>query len=386
VALPQQSRLDVAPPRQSGDPAALPPPPREALWRGRITCARAGGNRAEIRAPFLALRGPRRRTGVAPSASDQTAQLPSDPADPMPSIQRIPLHPPRPAHFFTVDVEEWFHAAALERAVDPNRWDSLESRVEGATDALLEAMDRHGARGTFFVLGWVARRRPGLVRRIATAGHEVASHGWSHRRVTSMWPNDFRDDVRRTMEVLEDAAGTAVLGYRAPNFSLVRGWEWAMDVLLGEGYRYDSSVFPGRTGHPVDAPAAPYAIERTPGTLLEVPMSSAAFGRARIPAGGAFFRLLPYALTARALRQAEAAGRPGMFYLHPWELDPGQPRMPVGPLTRVRHYGGTGTVGAKLERLLSEFRFTSIAPALGLSAQLEPADAVAALAGEGAWG
>ncbi|HYR11818.1 MAG TPA: XrtA system polysaccharide deacetylase [Longimicrobium sp.] len=303
----------------------------------------------------------------------------------MPSTDRILLLPRRPAHFFTVDVEEWFHAAALERAVDPGRWDSLESRVEGATDALLEAMDRHGARGTFFILGWVARRRPGLVRRIARAGHEVASHGWDHRRVTSMWPNDFRGDVRRTMEVLEDATGTAVLGYRAPNFSLVRGWEWAMDVLLGEGYLYDSSVFPGRTGHPADAPAVPYRIQRTPGTLLEVPMSSAAFGPVRIPAGGAFFRLLPYAVTARALRQAEAAGRPGMFYLHPWETDPGQPRVAVGPLTRVRHYAGTETVAARLERLLSEFRFTSIARALGLSTGSE-AEAVAAMAGEGAWG
>jgi polysaccharide deacetylase family protein (PEP-CTERM system associated) len=188
------------------------------------------------------------------------------------------------------------------------------------------------------------------------------------------------------MEVLEDAAGTVVLGYRAPNFSLVRGWEWAMDVLLGEGYVYDSSVFPGRTGHPADAPAEPYAIPRTPGTLLEVPMSSAAYGRARVPAGGAFFRLLPYAVTARALRQAEARGRRGMFYLHPWELDPGQPRMPVGPLTRVRHYAGTGRVAAKLERLLAEFRFTAIAPVLGLTAAPEPAEAVAALAGEGAWG
>jgi polysaccharide deacetylase family protein (PEP-CTERM system associated) len=286
----------------------------------------------------------------------------------------------------TVDVEDYFQVSAFDGVLPRSNWDSIESRVVANTERILDIFQDTDVRATFFVLGWVAERYPGLVRRIAAAGHEVASHGWSHRRVTSMWPNDFRDDVRRTMEVLEDAAGTAVLGYRAPNFSLVRGWEWAMDVLLGEGYRYDSSVFPGRTGHPVDAPAAPYAIERTPGTLLEVPMSSAAFGRTRIPAGGAFFRLLPYALTARALRQAEAAGRPGMFYLHPWELDPGQPRMPVGPLTRVRHYGGTGTVGAKLERLLSEFRFTSIAPALGLSAQLEPADAVAALAGEGAWG
>lgn len=297
----------------------------------------------------------------------------------MPSADPIPLRPPRIAHFFTVDVEEYFHAAALERAVDASRRDALESRVERSTDALLESLDRHGAHGTFFILGWVGERHPALVRRIAQAGHEVASHGWSHRRVTALWPDDFRDEVRRSKRVLEDAAGAAVLGYRAPNFSLVRGWEWAMDILLAEGYAYDSSIFPGRTGHPPRGPAAPYPIERTPGTLLEVPMSSAAFGPLRIPAGGAFFRLFPYALTARALRQAEGQGRRGMFYLHPWEADADQPRLPVGPLTRIRHYGGQRRIPARVERLLGEFRFDSITRALGLKA-------APAAAREGAWG
>jgi polysaccharide deacetylase family protein (PEP-CTERM system associated) len=304
---------------------------------------------------------------------------------PMPLTEPIPLRPPRIAHFFTVDVEEYFHAAALERAVDPVRWDSLESRVERGTDALLEALDRHGARGTFFVLGWVGERHPALVRRIARAGHEVASHGWSHRRVTELWPDEFRDEARRSRGVLEDAAGAPVLGYRAPNFSLVRGWEWAMDVLLGEGYRYDSSVFPGRTGHPRACPGAPYAIQRTPGTLLEVPMSAAVYGPLRVPAGGAFFRLLPYAVTARALRQAEAAGRRGTFYLHPWEVDPGQPRLSVDARTRIRHYGGLGGVPPRLERLLHEFRFTSVARALDLSGG-HPAIPALPSAREGAWG
>lgn len=303
----------------------------------------------------------------------------------MSSIERIPPPSQRPAHFFTVDVEEYFHAAALERAAEPGRWTSLESRVEQGTDALLGALAEHGARGTFFVLGWVAERHPGLVRRIADAGHEVASHGWSHRRVTALWPNEFRDEARRSRQVLEDAAGTAVRGYRAPNFSLVRGWEWAMDVLLGEGYVYDSSVFPGRAGHPADAPAAPYRIERTPGTLLEVPMSSAAYGSLRVPAGGAFFRLLPYGVTARALRQAQARGRPGMFYLHPWEGDAGQPRLPVGVLARIRHYGGIGRIPARLERLLAEFRFTSIARGLSLRRATAPFRGAAEAEREGAW-
>ena len=302
----------------------------------------------------------------------------------MPHTIAIPLRPPRPAHLFTVDVEEYFHAAALERAVAAARPGSLPSRVERATDALLEALGRHGARGTFFVLGCVGERHPALVRRIAAAGHEVASHGWSHRRVTAMWPDEFRDEARRSRRVLEDAAGTPVVGYRAPNFSLVPGWEWAMDVLLGEGYRYDSSIFPGRAGHPADGPRAPYAIERTPGTLLEVPMSDAAYGPVRVPAGGAFFRLLPYAVTARALRQAERAGRRATFYLHPWEGDHGQPRLPVGLRTRIRHYGGARAVGPRLERLLAGFRFTSIARALDLSSS--PAIPVTRPpAREGAW-
>jgi polysaccharide deacetylase family protein (PEP-CTERM system associated) len=307
--------------------------------------------------------------------------------DPMPgmnpsetrSVSRLlPTAPPnlsvrraagRAAHLFTVDVEEYFHAAALERVAEQGRWGGMESRVEASVDLLLEALERHEARGTFFTLGWLAARRPGLVRRIAEAGHEVASHGWSHRRVTALWPNDFREEARRSKDALEDACGQPVLGFRAPNFSLVRGWEWAFDILLAEGYAYDSSVFPGRTGHPADAPTAPYAVERTVGTLWEVPLASARFGPARVPAaGGAYFRLFPYALTLRALRQAEARGEPAVFYLHPWEIDPGQPRLPVGPLTRVRHYGGLRSTSAKLERLLDEFRFTSVAAALGLEA------------------
>ena len=288
---------------------------------------------------------------------------------PPPPVLRAPADEGRPAHLFTVDGEEHFHASALEGVVDRARWDALESRVEAGVDAILEALERHGARGTFFVLGWVAARRPAMVRRIAEAGHEVASHGWSHRRVTALWPDGFREEARRSRAVLEDACGRPVLGYRAPNFSLVRGWEWAFDVLLGEGYAYDSSVFPGRRGHPADAPR-PYPVERTPGTLWEVPLTTARVGPARLPAaGGAYFRLLPYALTRRALRQAAARGAPGVFYLHPWEVDPGQPRFPVGPLTRVRHYAGLRGTAAKLERLLGEFRFGSVAAHLGLETE-----------------
>ena len=303
--------------------------------------------------------------------------MPSRPTSPSsPSIPRA-AGDLRPAHLFTVDLEEYFHAAALSRVVAPGRWGEMESRVEGSVDALLERLEASGARGTFFTLGWLAERRPDLVRRIAEAGHEIGSHGWSHRRVTALWPNDFRDEIRRSKAVLEDACGRRVLGFRAPNFSLVRGWEWAFDVLLGEGYAYDSSVFPGRAGHSVDTPSGVHAVERTPGTLLEVPLPCATFGRARVPVGGAYFRLFPYALTRRALRQAEARGEPGVFYLHPWEVDPGQPRLGVGPLTRVRHYAGLATALGKVERLLAEFRFTSVAAGLGLETEDAPALATA---------
>jgi polysaccharide deacetylase family protein (PEP-CTERM system associated) len=279
-------------------------------------------------------------------------------------------------HFFTVDVEEWFQVAALEPAVPRDRWDTMERRLDAQLDALLGAMDAAGVRGTFFTLGWVAARSPQVVRRIADAGHEIASHGWGHRRVTAMGPREFRDDVRRSREALEDVCGREVIGYRAPNFSILPAWRWAFDLLLDEGYLYDSSLFPARhrglSGHPPH----PHAVERTGGTIVEVPLAAARVGPVSVPAaGGAWFRLFPYALTRRALRQAEERGAPGVFYLHPWEIDPAQPRLDVGPLTRVRHYGGLGGTMRRLERLFREFRFTTVADGLGLQAERLHAEA-----------
>ena len=283
---------------------------------------------------------------------------------PRPPVRIAPAPPgraPATEHLFTVDVEEYFHAAALGPAVTRGGAAKLESRVRAQVEHLLERMAAHGARGTFFTLGSVAAECPEVVRSIAAAGHEVASHGWSHQRVTALRPDSFRDEARRSRAVLEDAGGSAVAGYRAPNFSIVRGREWAWDILLEEGYRYDSSVFPGRSGHPADGPTAAHAVKRPAGTLVEVPLTYATVGGVRVPAaGGAFFRLLPPSLTRRALRQAEARGEPGVFYLHPWEIDPAQPRLPVSALTRVRHYGGLEGAAARLEQVLAEFRFTSV--------------------------
>ncbi|MGH7562676.1 MAG: XrtA system polysaccharide deacetylase [Gemmatimonadales bacterium] len=267
-------------------------------------------------------------------------------------------------HLFSVDVEEHFQVTAFERVLPRSSWEAQPSRVEANTDRLLELLGRHGVHGTFFVLGWVAERHPALVRRIAAGGHEVASHGWWHARLTTLTPDELRDEVRRSKALLEDLAGAPVLGFRAPSFSIVPGGEWAFDVLLEEGYQYDSSIFPIRRpgyGYP-GAPTAPYTIRRAAGTLLELPMATATFFGARIPAaGGGYLRQFPLAVIRRACREQAAAGVPGMFYVHPWEIDPDQPRLPVGFLTRQRHYGGLDRTYERLDRILSEFPFTSVA-------------------------
>jgi polysaccharide deacetylase family protein (PEP-CTERM system associated) len=253
--------------------------------------------------------------------------------------------------------------------VPRERWESLESRVARNVNRLLELLARHSATATFFTLGWVAERQPAMIKAIAAAGHEVASHGWDHRRVTELQPGEFREQVRRTKAILEDLSGQPCIGYRAPNYSIVAGREWALDILLETGHRYDSSLFPirrpgyGYAGGGRD----PHWLERPAGRLLEVPPATLRLMGLNLPAaGGAYFRLLPSVLVRAALRDAEARGQPGTFYLHPWEYDAGQPRFAVPFLTRVRHYGGLAGVLPRLERLLGEFRFASIADGMQL--------------------
>jgi polysaccharide deacetylase family protein (PEP-CTERM system associated) len=288
-----------------------------------------------------------------------------------------PLH-----HIFTVDVEEYFQVGVFDDVISRDRWDEMPSRVDASVDLLLEMLARHEATGTFFTLGWLADRRPGLVRRIVDAGHELASHGWWHRRVTSLTPEEFRRDVRDSRALLEDVSGTAVLGYRAPNFSITPACEWAFDVLVEEGYRYDSSVFPIRRpgyGYP-DAPPVPYLIKRPAGTICELPLATTQFAGVRFPAaGGAYLRHLPMALTERAFREFGASGIPGTFYIHPWEIDPAQPRIAGSLASRIRHYSGLNRTAPRLERLLSTFRFTSVVQHLGMRAPVAPAARVSAL-------
>lgn len=275
-----------------------------------------------------------------------------------------------------MDVEEYFQVAALESVVPRTDWGALPSRVEESVRALCEMLERHGASGTFFVLGCVADRHPALVRALVRGGHEVASHGMDHRRVTELTPEEFRASVRESKDRLEQIAGVKVLGFRAPSFSIVPGREWALDILIEEGYRYDSSLFPVRRpgyGYPAGLRDV-HRISRPSGTLLEIPPTTVALAGINLPAaGGAYLRLFPYALVRSGFRQAERRQRPGTFYIHPWELDPQQPRLQASWANRLRHYGGLDRVRGRLERLLAEFHFTSIARQLecGVFAEVE---------------
>ena len=285
---------------------------------------------------------------------------------------------PEVRHFFTVDVEEYFQVRALEGAVARDTWETWPRRLDRVIPLLLDALRRHGAHGTFFTLGWVAEHSPAIVRQIAAEGHEVASHGFAHRRVVTMTPSEFREDVRSSKRALEDLTGAPVVGFRAPNFSILPGCEWAFDILLEEGYRYDSSMFPIRRrgyGNP-NAPRVPHLLHRPGGVIAEFPLATTSvLGYALPAAGGGYLRQFPFAIIRRAFAEATARNIPATFYVHPWELDPGQPRLDVPLLTRIRHYRGLRETEARIERLLTEFRFTSIAPYLEHLAGAVPASA-----------
>ena len=262
----------------------------------------------------------------------------------------------------TFDVEEYFHAEAFAGVVRADAWSGLESRIVDETARILDLLAESGTTATFFVLGWVAERYPGLVRAIEGQGHEIACHGYGHRMITRLSRTEFAADVERAKTALEDAAGTAVIGYRAPTFSVVRETLWSLEVLAEAGFRYDSSIFPvvhDRYGIP-DAPRFPHrrAVARG-ATIVEFPLSTVTALNWRFPiAGGGYFRLLPYAATAWGLRRLNRReGQPGMVYLHPWEMDEGQPRLPVGRLARLRHSVNTRTTELKLRRLVREFEF-----------------------------
>ena len=265
---------------------------------------------------------------------------------------------------FTLDVEDWFQVSAFDPFVRRSTWDTRESRVVANTNRIIELLAQGGHTGTFFVLGWVAERFPGLVRSIVDAGHEIASHGYAHERVTSLTPEQFRRDITRAKSVLEDACGQQVRGYRAPSFSLTDAVPWATEILVETGHTYDSSRFPiRRSGYgAAGAPRHPHTLNTACGPLLEFPPAVWQFGPLRIPvAGGGWFRQLPLSVIEIGLQRVLDEGIPAVFYLHPWELDPGQPVVNVPLLTRVRHYRGLATAESRLKRLLTRFAFSSIA-------------------------
>jgi polysaccharide deacetylase family protein (PEP-CTERM system associated) len=281
----------------------------------------------------------------------------------------------------TIDVEDYFHVSAFDGVVPRSSWARLECRVERNTDRLLGIFEESGITATFFVLGWVAERYPDLVRRIAAAGHELASHGYAHRLVYDLTPSAFRDDVRRSKTLLEDAAGVAVQGYRAPSYSITPRSLWALDILIEEGFAYDASIFPihhDRYGIPVSA-RHPYRLERVSGELIEVPGTTVQWGPMNLPiAGGGYFRIFPYELTSWGINRINRREqRPAIFYLHPWEIDPEQPRLPAGLLTRFRHYRHLDVTEDRLRRLIGEFAFGPVRTVLrrSFSGSVTPAHA-----------
>jgi polysaccharide deacetylase family protein (PEP-CTERM system associated) len=268
----------------------------------------------------------------------------------------------------TVDVEDYFHVSAFAHVVAQRDWDGYESRVVRNTERLLDIFEHAGSRATFFVLGWVADRFPRLVRQIVAAGHELASHSYDHGLVYDKCPDAFRADLRRARTAIEQASGVRVEGYRAPSYSITERSLWALDVLVSEGYTFDSSIYPIRH----DRYGIPswhrhvHTVERRDGRLWELPGSTVRHLGTNLPmGGGGYFRLLPYWWTRRGIQILnEEEGSPAIFYLHPWEIDPDQPRLNVGPLSRQRHYYNLDRTEPRLRRLLREFRFGTVGEVL----------------------
>jgi len=264
----------------------------------------------------------------------------------------------------SVDVEEWWHILNLPSSPPPERWDSLPATVEGNTQRLLEILEASNTRATFFVLGWVARRHPDLVRSIHAASHELACHGDMHELCYEQGEAAFEADLRRARATLEDLVGAVVIGYRAPGFSILDTTPWAFEVIHRVGFRYDSSVFPAPRQHGgiSDAQRDPYRMKLASGAeLAEFPMSVAEWGRFRVAyAGGGYLRLFPYPLIRAGMRSANRVGRPACVYVHPREVDPDHPRMEMGAMRRFRSYVNLRSTEPKLRRLLTEFRFAPL--------------------------
>ena len=272
-------------------------------------------------------------------------------------------HLVRQQHCLSFDIEEHFQVSAFESPMRRRHWEQYESRVEANTERLLGLLAQRGMRATFFILGWLAERYPSLVKRIASAGHEIASHGYGHELITSQTTTAFREDIRKAKVILENILSQPVIGYRAPSFSITQDTMWATQVLVEEGYSYDSSIFPvfhDRYGLPSANPKV-HQLLTPAGRLWEIPPSTVKYMGMRLPvAGGGYFRLYPYAILRALLRKLEAEGSPLVMYMHPWEFDPCQPRMEGSLLSRVRHYLNLHKTEGRLRMLLQDFSFAPI--------------------------
>lgn len=275
----------------------------------------------------------------------------------------------------TVDVEDYFQVTAFAGVVDRDDWPIYPSRVEDNTRRVFDLLDEHRLKGTFFVLGWVAERFPGLVTEIASRGHEVACHGYDHTLIYNQEPETFRDDVRRTKAMLEDITGRPVLGYRAPSYSITEKSLWALDIIIEEGFSYDSSIFPihhDNYGIP-GAERFPFTVERKAGSIVEFPLTTLAMNlpgkKMALPiAGGGYLRLLPAGIIRWGMRHInQVENQPAVLYFHPWELDPEQPRIKARLRSRFRHYVNLDLTEDKLCYLFKGLEFGTMAKVLGLS-------------------
>jgi polysaccharide deacetylase family protein (PEP-CTERM system associated) len=259
----------------------------------------------------------------------------------------------------TIDVEDYFQVSALAPYIARSQWDTLDGRVEANVERILAMLDEYGTHATFFTLGWIAERYPGLIRRIVANGHELASHGFAHQRATEQNPAAFFSDIQLAKIVLEDLTGVEVMGYRAPSFSIGQGNSWAFECIERAGYKYSSSVYPIKHDH-YGMPDAPRFAHDVRGGLLEVPVTTMRlFGRNWPAGGGGYFRLLPYAASRWLLRRVNHVDRqPAIFYFHPWEIDPAQPRVPgIDAKTRFRHYLNLDRMERRLRKLLFDFEW-----------------------------
>jgi polysaccharide deacetylase family protein (PEP-CTERM system associated) len=268
----------------------------------------------------------------------------------------------------TIDVEDYFQVAALAEAVRYDDWSSMEYRVEANTDRILALFERAGVKATFFTLGWVAERSPELVKRIAAQGHEIASHGYSHQLIYNQTPEVFKEETRRSKAILEDILGAPVTGYRAASYSITNQSRWALDILAEQGFTWDSSIFPvhhDRYGMP-GTPRWPHRLKTENGyELAEFPLSTLKLPGYTLPiAGGGYFRLFPYWFSKFGLGSINRQGKPFVFYLHPWEVDPGQPRLDVKWFSRFRHYNNLDICEQRLAKLLKHFNFTTMSNVL----------------------